>query len=120
MIYAGNLITAGEAAYFLQRHLGSMRQWGDFLADNIRDKQHIEGLTLMPRAKLRGPKGYYGPAYLLADVRAFILAVKAADPTAGAPISAVRVSLDTTRGWRVSKFDRLGHPVAMLRGPAFH
>lgn len=95
-----------------------MRQWRDFLADNIRHRQNIEGFTLMPRGRLQGQTGY-GPAYLLADIKAFILAVKAADPRAGKPIAPVTVQLDTARGWHISKFDRHGHPVAMFRGLAF-
>ena len=118
MIYKGNLVTAGETAYLLQHQLGSIRQWRDFLADNIRNRQSIEGLTLMPRGRLQGPKGY-GPAYMLADIKAFILAVKAADPHAGKRITPVPVQLDTTRGWHISKFDRRGHPVAIFCGLAF-
>ena len=117
MIFKGNLISAGEAAYILQHQLGSMRQWRDFLSDNIRGRQCIEGLTLMPRGRLQNQTGY-GPAYLLADVKAFILAVKAACPDAGKRITPVPVQLDTARGWMISKFDKHGHPVAMFRGLA--
>lgn len=117
MLYQANLITAGETAYLLHHRLGSMRQWRDFLSDCLRGKQSINGLTLMPRGRLQNQTGY-GPAYLPADIKAFILAVKATYPHAGKPIAPVSVQLDTARGWRVSKFDRHGHPVAMFRGPA--
>jgi hypothetical protein len=117
MIYEAKLITAGETAHFLQKHLGSLRQWRDFLSDNIRYKQNIEGLTLLPRAKLQGPTGY-GPAYIIGDVLAFIRAVKAAVPSAGKPITPVNVQLDTCRAWRVSRFDRKGNPVARHRSMA--
>lgn len=118
MIYKGSLLTAGETAYILQHQLGSMRQWRDFLSDNIRGKQGIEGLTLMPRGRLQNQTGY-GPAYLLSDIKAFVIAVKAACPHAGKRITPVPVQLDTARGWVISKFDKRGHPVAMFRGLAF-
>ena len=115
MIYSAKLLTAGEAASVLWNQLGPIRNWSNFLADCIRSKQAIAGITLTPCARLQGMRGLR-PAYSLADIEAFIRAVKAVMPDAGKPACPVTVQLDTSRGWRISKFDRKGSPIARHKG----
>lgn len=115
MIYSAKLLTAGETASMLWSLLGPMRQWSHFLADCIRDHQHIAGITLMPCARLQGVRGY-GPAYSLDDIKTFIRAVKAAAPGTGKKIIPVTARLDTCKGWRITKIDRKGNPVARHQG----
>lgn len=119
MIVDTHTITAGETAHYLQVHLGSLRQWRDFLSDCIRNRQDIKGCTLMPCARKRGATGL-GPVYSVNEVKAFIMAVKATEPRAGKPVRAVIVKIDTAKSWRYNKFDRDGLPVAMLRGVEVH
>jgi len=45
------VITPAETAYLLRQHLGPLRAWADFLTDNIRGRQSVEGITLKPCAK---------------------------------------------------------------------
>lgn len=119
MIIETHTISAGETAHFLQIHLGSLRQWRDFLSDCIRYRQDIKGYTLMPCARKKGATGW-GPVYSINDVKAFIKSVKAAEPQAGKPIRAVMVKIDSAKSWRLNKFDRKGLPVAMLRAVEVH
>ena len=115
MIYSAKLLNKSETVHILGHRLGQIRNWGDFLADCIRGHQHIEGITLMPRARLQGVRGF-GPAYDVADIGAFIRAVKLAVPEAGKKITGVTAQLDTCKGWRVTKIDRNGNSVARHQG----
>lgn len=108
-------ITLAEAAYLLRSQLGPMRSWADFLADNIRGKQSIAGLTLLPCARKRDGKSFR-PVYSVRDVKAFIAKVMASVPGAGkAKIKQTILSVDTGRHWKVNRFDQDGSPIAALR-----
>ncbi len=109
------VISASETAFLLRVKLGPIRAWGDFLADNIRGKQSINGLTLEPCSRKKTGKGFR-PMYALEDVEAFIESVLALEPKAGkAPIKPTVLAVDRKKSWRINKFDEHGTPVAMLR-----
>jgi len=101
-------VTASEAAYMLHKALGALRAWGDFLADNIRGKQSIHGLTLEPCC-LKKIQGAYRPMYAVADVHKFIAAVLACEPAARtkAPITVIDLPVERGRPWRAQKFKRI-------------
>lgn len=99
-----------EAAYMLRMALGPLRNWTNFLSDNIRDRQSIHGLTLIPCARQSDGKAFR-PVYAVADVLAFIRDVLAADSTAGkAPLKTATLDIDRRRPWRLNKFDQNGKP----------
>ena len=103
-------ISASEVAHLLRVKLGPLRAWADFLADNIREKQSINGLTLMPCAKLHDGR-LLRPVYDAVDVKDFIAAVQAASPNASpVKVAAVKLSVDRGRAWFMNKFDRAGNP----------
>ncbi|MDR5811192.1 hypothetical protein [Caballeronia sp. LZ019] len=107
-------ISAGETALTLYRYLGTLRNWTNFLGDNIRGEQSIAGCTLMPCARRHDGKSYR-PVYAVSDVKAFIENVRKVIPSAGKKtIKTTAVSIDPGRHWRVNKFDRDGAPVARL------
>lgn len=109
------VIQASEAAYMLRVKLGPIRAWADFLADNIRGKQSIQGLTLKPCCRKKIGKAFR-PMYALTDIEAFIAKVLKIEPKAGkAPIKPVLLDLDRKKPWRYVKFDEEGEPAAMLR-----
>jgi len=109
------VIQASEAAFLLRAKLGPIRAWGDFLADNIRGRQNIQGLTLKPCCRKKIGKGFR-PMYALTDVETFIAKVLKLEPKAGkAPITPVVLEVDRKKPWRFIKFDEEGSPVAMLR-----
>jgi hypothetical protein len=104
-----------EAAVMIAAKLGTHRNWGDFLSDNIRGKQSIKGETLMPcsEMKTRGLR----PRYAIKDVQAFIAKVLALSPGAVRPrIKAVTLMIDTARHWTLNKFDRYGTPISRMHG----
>lgn len=104
-------INAAVVAVILYTRLGFARKWEDFLADNIRGKQSINGYTLMPCARLRDNRTLR-PVYSLEDVKQFIENVLAAQPYTPRP--SVRVlNVDDSKGWRYNKFARDGSAVAM-------
>ena len=105
-------ITKSEAIYILQAKLGSLRAWGDFLADNCRDRQSINGLTLLPCCKRHDGNGFR-PAYAVDDVLTFIADVKAAIPSAGEgkPIEPVTLTIEDGWHWKLNKFCEDGSPV---------
>ncbi len=109
-----SVISASETAFLLRAKLGPIRAWGDFLADNIRGKQNIHGLTLKPccRKKIGG---CYRPMYAVIDIETFIANVLKLEPKAGkAPITPVLLELERKKSWRLVKFDEEGAPVALL------
>jgi len=101
-------VTASEAAYLLRVALGPIRAWGDFLADNIRDKQSLHGLTLMPCCRKKIGRAYR-PMYAVADVRAFIADVLAVEPSARmkAPVAVIDLPVDRKRPWSTIKLNRV-------------
>jgi len=104
-----------EAAYYLRSHLGPLRNWVNFLTDNIRGKQSIAGHTLTPCIRMQDDRTFR-PMYEVQDLKDFVSKVLADVPGAGpAPIKAVTLAVDRTRHWRVNKFDRHGAPVARMR-----
>lgn len=108
-------ISASETAFLLRAKLGPIRAWGDFLADNIRGRQSIHGLTLKPCSRKKIGKGFR-PMYAIKAVEKFIADVLAIEPKAGkAPVKPVVLAVDAGRGWRCNKFDDKGAPVAMMR-----
>lgn len=108
-------LSVSEVAFILRARLGPMRNWTNFLTDNIRGCQSVAGLTLMPCGRRHDGKGYR-PIYDLADVTAFIEAVKVAVPSAGrVPVRIMALLVDKARNWRINKFDEGGNPVAALR-----
>lgn len=109
------VIQASEAAFMLRAKLGPIRAWGDFLADNIRGRQSIHGLTLKPCCRKKIGKAFR-PMYALGDVEVFIAEVLKIEPDAGkAPIRPVLLDVDRKKHWRIVKFDNDGAPVARKR-----
>lgn len=102
-------VTAPEAAYILQNKLGGLRAWADFLADNIRGRQSINGLTLMPCARRKDSKAWR-PVYDVRDVLKFVADVKAIEPSAseGKPIKPVTLTIEDGRFWKLNKFNEDG------------
>lgn len=97
------VLTAPEAAVILRAALGSIRSWGAFLADNIRGKQHIHELTLMPVGKKKIGRSWR-PLYAREEIMRFVADVLAVEPTAGkARIAVFRVTIDTSKGWRENR-----------------
>lgn len=108
MITNVKTFSAFETSIILHKYLGELRAWGDFLADNIRFKQNIDGFTLLPCARKKGRTGLQ-PRYAADDILNFIRNVKAAIPgiTPGA-IKPVTLAIDSRKHWRFNKFDRNG------------
>lgn len=107
-------ITAAETALTLYRYLGTLRNWTNFLGDNIRGEQCVAGYTLMPCAERHDGRSFR-PIYAVSDVRAFIQNVRRAIPSAGKKtIKTTPLTIDPTKHWRVNRFDRDGSPMARL------
>ncbi len=108
------VITPAETAYLLRQHLGPLRAWADFLTDNIRGRQSVEGITLKPCAKWHDGKNKH-PMYAVIDVKAFIDAVQAANPEARpTKVKAVTLAIDRGRVWWTNKFDQRGQTMNSL------
>lgn len=106
------IIPAQEAAYLLRLKLGPIRAWSDFLADCIRGRASLRGLTLTPCLRIKNG-GTFRPMYALEDVEAFIAEVLKTEPSAGpTAIKANTLSVDRRQHWRLNKFDQQG---TMLR-----
>lgn len=110
-------IPAQEVAYLLRHCLGPIRCWSDFLADCLRDRTSIKGLTLKPCAK-RHDGRVYRPVYAVDDVRVFIDQVRKTVPeaSASARIKQIILTIDRRVGWRAQKFDREGNRVIKAKG----
>lgn len=107
-------ISAADTAFFLRAQLGPLRNWGNFLADNIRGRQSLAGHTLKPCARQSDGRAFR-PIYSLSDVKVFIAQILAAVPSAGrTPVKPTTLSVDSGRGWRINKFDKSGAPVVAL------
>lgn len=106
--------SVAETAHLLRTHLGPLRNWTNFLNDNIRYKQNVAGNTLMPCARIRGGRGSQ-PVYDVRAVKAFIDKVLAAVPSAGkAKVKSITLTVDTSKDWSLNKFDKNGIPCAIL------
>ena len=115
MIADISTVSRFEASIILFQRLGLLRVWPDFLADNARDRQHVNGITLSPCCKQRDSNANR-PRYAVEDIAKFINDVKASDPTAGPEeIRAVRLPVDRKRHWCVNRFDRAGNPTLKHR-----
>src|SRR5437899_1543204 len=116
------VLTAADTAVLLRARLGPLRSWPDFLSDNIRGKQDIEGHQLLPACRCKGRRGLQ-PHYAVTDIEEFVRLVLAADRRAGrVPIKAKLLMIDRTRDWRLNKFDRHGKPIMTIthRGGTVH
>lgn len=119
MIVKKRTISAAQAAAMLFDKLGALRSWGDFLADNIRGRQSINGLELLPCAKKHDGKSYR-PVYSVDDVNAFIDSVLVlSPPISKGTIEEVVLSIDSGKHWTVNKFKGDGSPVAYRSSAAF-
>lgn len=109
-------VSLSEAAHMLRSELGPLKNWVSFLNDiNVGKPSSVRGLQIAPCLKQHDGRSFR-PRYALADVEKFIKAVQAIEPNAKpAPIRTTAFSVDTGRAWFANKFDRHGHPVAMLR-----
>ena len=115
-------ISAADTAFLLRAKLGPLRAWPDFLADNIRGKQSVHGLTLMPCARKQDYRAFR-PIYSIKDVEQFISEVLALEPSAGkVAIQRTVLAIDTGRYWKINKFAEDGSPVMLRRifSPAVH
>ena len=98
-----DVLTASEAAVILRTTLGAIRSWGDFLTDNIRGKQHIHELTLLPVGRRKIGR-CWRPLYARDEIMQFVADVLAVEPTAGkAPIGVFRVTIDTSKNWKENR-----------------
>lgn len=104
-------VSASDAAVILRAALGDLRAWSDFLSDNIRGRQSIHGLSLMPCAQMK-VRGHFRPRYSMKDIKAFIAAVKRVEPSAGRTKIEVRHLPVKYAHWRINRFDERGKPVA--------
>jgi hypothetical protein len=104
-------ISTPETAFLLRAKLGPIRNWLNFLNDNIRGKQSVRGLTLLPCAQ-KLDSGLYRPVYSVATVKDFIKKVLALESSAGrTPIKITTLAIEDGQGWRVNKFEGDGSPV---------
>lgn len=110
-----NTLSLAEVAFLLRARLGPLRNWTNFLTDNIRGRQNVEGHTLRPCGRQHDGTAYR-PIYAVPDVMNFINKVLAAVSHAGrAPIKTTTLAIDRGRHWRVNKFDQNGKLVATPR-----
>lgn len=103
-------VSAAEAAHFLMIGLGPIRSWADFLSDNIRGRQDINGKTLLPGCELHDGRRYR-PRYTVSDIRRFVAEVRKDFPEKY-QILAVTLDIDPKKTWFVSRFDKYGVPIA--------
>ena len=118
MMHNVDVISAGETAALLSRELGTPRAWSDFLADNIRGKQNICGLTLMPCARRKDWRGIYRPVYAVRDILAFVDGVKKLGLAKPTKIEPMRISIDTKKDWRINCFNMDGKRMKRTRRTA--
>lgn len=114
-------VSSADAVHMLREQLGPLRNWSDFLSDNIRGRQSIAGFQLLPVA-LRRDQHTYRPVYDVAAIRAFIENVRKLVPSAvPTPVRVTALAIDSAKHWRMNKFDRHGAPATMLtHSPTFH
>lgn len=108
-------LSVAETDYLLRSELGPLRNWTNFLSDCKRGKQDLAGHTLLPCA-MKQDRRAFRPVYSVADIKAFIVAVKAAVPSAGkARITPVVLCIDDGRGWRANRFGKDGSAITPRR-----
>ena len=106
--------SAADTAAILRARLGRIRAWPDFLSDNIRGRQNVQGHTLLPCASVLA-RGHYRPVYSSQDIAGFVDAVLKAEPTAGREaLTPLTLAIDPRRPWRLNRFDSSGNPAAHL------
>ena len=111
MITDTRTISSPDTAILLWQHLGPLRVWPAFLADNIRGKQDVNGYTLLPCARTMHGRDK-SPAYAVEQITQFIRDVKASTPGAGAgKITVTTLAIDSLLPWQYNRFDRTGKPV---------
>lgn len=99
-----------DTVFLLRVKLGKLRAWDDFLADNRRGKQSINGLTLMPICRKKNLHGI-SPMYALTDVEQFIAEVIAINPTVKPePIMPISLAVEDMADWEspLNLFDSRG------------
>jgi hypothetical protein len=108
-------LALSETAVMLRVYLGPIRSWTNFLTDNIRGRQSVDGLRLLPCGR-RGDGKSLRPVYSLQAVKDFIAKVLTSTPEAGkAPIQAAPLAIDPSRSWQHNKFDERGEPITANR-----
>lgn len=105
-----NTVSASEAAHILMLGLGPMRSWSDFLADNIRSRQLLCGLSLLPCCEQHDGRRNR-PRYAVSDLRSFIQNVRLKIPEKY-EIKAIPLEIDPAKAWFVRKLDKDGLPVS--------
>lgn len=101
-------ISSQAVAVLLWRHLGDLRVWPDFLADNIRNRQDVNGYTLMPCARTLDGRTK-SPMYDLLEVAQFIRDVQACVPgTKPGKMTVTTLAIDDALPWRHNTFSRAG------------
>lgn len=114
MIINKRTLSKSDTAILLWQRLGDLRVWPDFLADNGRRRQDVNGIVLLTCGRKKD-KGGMRPRYALADIAVFIKAVKLAVPEAGpVKIKSFTLAIDTTNPQR-NKFDQRGVRVCKCR-----
>lgn len=108
-------LSVAETDYLLRSELGPLRNWTHFLNDCIRKRQSIAGNVLLPCA-MKHDGRLSRPMYGVADIKAFVVAVKAAVPSAGkARITPVVLCIDDGRSWRANRFGKDGSAIMPRR-----
>ena len=89
-----------DAVFYLRIKLGKLRAWDDFLGDNRRGRQSINGLTLEPICRKKGRFGKT-PMYAVRDVQQFVADVLASNPgIKPEPIKISNLDAENLAGWR--------------------
>ena len=101
-----------DAVVMLRLRLGPIRVWSAFLADCNRERQHVNGYTLLPCASKMDKRSKMCPQYEYAAVLKFIEDVLASTSEAGPmKIKPTTLAVDDTLTWKGNAFDRAGKPV---------
>lgn len=107
MIINTTTLSRPDTAILLWQKLGDIRVWPDFLADNGRGRQDINGIVLLSCGRQKD-KNAMRPRYALADIAVFIKAVKLAVPKAGpTKLKSFTLPIDTANPHR-NRFDQRG------------
>ena len=114
MIVDTATLSKSDTAILLWQNLGAIRVWPDFLADNRRGRQDVNGIVLLSCGKQKDKKAMR-PRYSLVDIAVFIKAVKLAVPEAGpVKIGSFTLPIDTVNPHR-NQFDQRGHRLCKQR-----
>ncbi|MHB1402124.1 MAG: hypothetical protein ACYCWB_06965 [Thiobacillus sp.] len=108
-----------ETACVLHKHLvGAENNWYSFLTDNIRGRQDVAGLTLLPCACRKDGRNYR-PVYAKKDIERFVKAVLLAVPGIGkSSTRKIMLEVDPALFWRLNKFEKDGTATPVSRAPA--